>query len=152
MRLGDIGAAVMARAAPCTSTPHAPAAAMAAAALLALWRPAMGKPNDTSPHGVVKCTVACARASRLTWVMRTVADGASPKVMMRADVRDCIANTRSSSAFKMAMPSLGSAAMSSPLAWAMPSKLSSSAVCASATAVTTPIVGKPTSVSRVISP
>ena len=152
MRLGDIGAAVMARAAPCTSTPHAPAAAMAAAALLALWRPAMGKANDTSPHGVAMCTVACARASRLTWVMRTVADGASPKVITRADVRDCIANTRSSSAFKMAMPSLGKASMSSPLAWAMPSKLSSSAVCASAIAVTTPIVGKPTSVSRAISP
>ena len=152
MRLGDIGAEVIAAAAPCTSTPHAPAAAMAAAALLALCRPAMGKANDTLPHGVARCTVACARSSRSTPVIRTVADGASPNVMIRADVRDCIAKTRSSSAFKMATPLDGKASTSSPLARAMPSKLSRSALCASATAVTMPMFGKPTSVSLVISP
>ena len=124
----------------------------AAAALLALCRPAMGSVNDTSPHGVASSTRACARSSNVTSTMRTVAALSSPNVMTRAEVRDCMANTRSSSAFKMATPSLGNASTSSPLARAMPSRLSSSALCASATAVTTPIFGRPTSVSRVISP
>ncbi len=72
--------------------------------------------------------------------------------MICAEVRDCMASTRSSSAFKIATPLDGSASTSSPLARAMPSRLSSSALWASATAVTIPMFGRPTSVRRVISP
>ena len=78
--------------------------------------------------------------------------GDSPYDNTRAEVRERMAITRSSSAFRTATPNDGNASTSSPLARATPSRPPTRLVCASPTRVTTPMAGRAIRQSRSIWP
>jgi len=134
------------------SAPTTPTTASAAAALCTMCRPLTPNRTATSPHGVVSLNDARARSSSTTSVMRTSASAASPYVTTVASVRERIAATRGSSALSTAVPDEGSACTSSAFARATPSMPPTRSLCASATRVTTPMVGRAMSHSSRISP
>ncbi len=152
IRISDKTDIDMASAARCRSSPITPATAMAPTALCAMCSPGTFIFHDALPHGDSTVTAAHARSSKTQLVIRTSAVGSTPYVMTRARVVDFIATTRSSSAFKIANPEASSAVTSSLLARATLSISPTRSVCAEATFVTTPMLGRATVHSRAISP
>ena len=121
------------------------ATASAAAALSAMWAPAHGEPRPgTVPHGVStrERGPGRARRARPRRPRRRPRRRAERQDRGRACGRRHRRDTRWSSALRIAVPSAGSASTSSALARATPSMPPTRSVCAAATAVTTPIVGR----------
>ena len=152
MRIGETKLCSKAAAALSILTPHTPDTAIAAAAFKAMCAPGTDIAHDTLPHGVAALTDARAISSSSHFVIRISALSCTPYVSTCAWVNVRISRTRSSSAFKIAKPDCGSACTSSAFARATPSMPPTRSVWAAATAVTTPIAGRPIEHSRAISP
>ena len=135
------------------STPHTFATAIASPADRANCAPKSGRSIWSRSSSTRSSTrVRAVSWSSSTLMMRTSAPSASPAVRTRAGPRAASRITRASSAARIAQPSAGRAAMSSPFADSIASSPPARSACTASIAVTTPMRGRAIAQRALISP